>query len=287
MKPEVTGYACDLGANQIGTANGPFVLEKSKYLKPLKLEWKKILETKATSQQIEALESIEVLCKKLALQTMHRTREGHRFLTLGGDHSCAMGTWSGASEGLTGPLGLIWVDAHMDAHTPQSSHTKNIHGMPLATLLGYGDKKLTNVASEHSALMPDNLVLIGIRSFEEEEAKLLDRLKVRVYFIEEIEKRGLHQVMQDAIKQVTERTTGFGISIDIDALDPEEVPGVSTPEKNGLQVDSFLEALHLVADNPHFIGAEIAEFNPKKDIDHRSEKVIAQLIQTLFKIERF
>jgi len=284
MKPEVIGYACDLAANEAGAANGPLVLQKSEYLKPLGLEWTKILETTAKGRQLDALDPVHELCKKLALQTMHRAREGHPFLTLGGDHSSAIGTWSGAADGLKVPLGLIWVDAHPDAHTPKTSTSKNIHGMPLAALLGYGDPKFPHIKSEHSSLLPDNLVLIGIRNIEEPEANLLKMLKVRIYFMDEIEKRGLHQVMQEAIAHVTEKTKGFGVSIDMDALDPEEVPGVSTPEKDGLHVEEFLESLALIANNPHFIGAEIAEFNPENDRNHKSEKVIAKIIQTLFNI---
>lgn len=282
MKPEVIGYACDLAANEIGAANGPFVLQKSEYLKPLDLKWIKILETKAKGRQLEAIDAIQAICKKLALQTMHRAREAHPFLILGGDHSSAIGTWSGAANGLKDPLGLIWVDAHMDAHTPKSSLSHNIHGMPLAALLGYGDPKLTQIETEHFALLPDNLVLIGVRSYEEQEAKLLDMLKIRIYFKEEVEKRGLHQVMQEAIKHVTEKTNRFGISIDLDALDPIEVPGVSVLEENGLHVEELLESLRLVSYNPHFIGAEIAEFNPKNDRNHKTEKVIGEIIEALF-----
>lgn len=282
MKPQVIGYACDLAANDIGAAEGPFVLQKSEYLKPLALEWTKILETTAKERQLEAMDVVHDLCKKLALQTMHRAREAQTFLTLGGDHSCAIGTWGGAAAGLKDPVGLIWVDAHMDSNTPKTSSSKNIHGMPLAALLGYGDENLTNIGSEKPAMLPDNVVLIGIRSFEEAESNLLKMLKVKIYFMDEIEKRGIHQVMQEAIAHVTKSTCGFGISIDVDAIDPEEAPGVNTPEKNGLIAKNFLESLSLIADNLHFMGAEIAEFNPKNDQNHKTEKLIAKIIEGLF-----
>lgn len=282
MKPKIFGYACDLGANQAGSAEGPLVLQKSEYLKALGLEWEKTFETKNKKHQLDALTTIQELCKKLAIQIMHRTREQQSFLTIGGDHSSAIGTWSGAAEGLKENLGLIWVDAHMDAHTTQTSRTQNIHGMPLAALLGYGDPQLTHIKSERFSLLPDNLVLIGIRSFEESEANLLKMLKVRIYFMEEVEKRGIHSVMQEAIQHVSEKTKGFGISIDIDAIDPEDAPGISTPEENGIKANDFLESLSLIAKNPHFIGAEIAEFNPKNDRDQKTEKLIAKMIQQLF-----
>ncbi|MCB1826857.1 MAG: arginase [Coxiellaceae bacterium] len=279
---ELLGYACDIAANMAGSAKGPAILQSSEYLKPLGLKWAKTLETKSKKHQLDALDDIHTLCKKLALQTMHKAREQHPFLTIGGDHSAAIGTWNGAAAGLKDPLGLIWIDAHMDSHTPKTSVSKNIHGMPLAALLGYGDEKLTHIGNEEPAIQPDNLALIGIRSFEDSEANLLKMLKVKVYYMEEIQKRGLHQVMQEAIAHVTHHAKHFGVSIDVDAINPEEAPAVSTPEKNGLIAADLIESLSLVAKNSHFIGAEIAEFNPEHDQQQKTEKLIKQLIETLF-----
>lgn len=282
MKPQLIGYACDLGANVEGSAKGPEVLQNSSYLKPLQLDWLKILHCQKGNETSDAIHHILAVCEKLAIQVMHRTREKHPFLTIGGDHSMAIGTWNGAMQGLKESVGLIWIDAHMDSHTFKTSHTKNIHGMPLATLLGYGDHQLTHLEKNPINLEPDNIALIGVRSFEPEEEKLLNLLKVRIYKMDEVHHRGLVSIMQEAINHVTQKTNYFGISLDLDAIDPQYVPGISTPEEDGLSLPELLKAFMLVAKNSHFIGAEIAEFNPDHDKDHLSEKAISEIIKTLF-----
>lgn len=282
MKPKVIGYALDLAANKAGAAQGPLVLKESNYIKPLDLEWINILETSATGRQLAALEPVESLCQQLAKETQQLTQQQQHFLAIGGDHSMAMGTWNGAAAGLKDPIGLIWVDAHMDAHTMEDSESKNIHGMPVATLLGHGEKRLVEIGSKQPAIQPENLALVGIRSFETGEAKLLKELNVKIYFIEEVLERGIENVMEEAINHVLKHAKHLGISIDIDGLDPEDAPAVSTPEKGGIRADEFIQALSLVGNNPNFIGAGIAEFNPTNDQNHKTEKVMAEIIKILF-----
>jgi arginase len=284
MKPQLIGYACDTAANIPGAANGPVVLKNSDYLKPLLLNWLKLIRTDPADLSTDRTSTIHQLSQQWAAITATLTQQQQTFLTVGGDHSCAIGTWQGAASKLSGDLGLIWIDAHMDAHTPASSPTHNIHGMPVATLLGHGNKTLTHLCSKTPAVKPRNLALIGIRSYEPAELELLDALQVKIYFIDEVKERGIAAILQEAMQHVTQQSAGFGVSIDIDAINPKQAPGVSTPEENGINSHNFLSSLALIANHDCFIGAEIAEFNPDYDVDQKTEKLIAMIIQRLFNL---
>jgi arginase len=206
------------------------------------------------------------------------------FMVIGGDHSSAIGTWSGAFQAIKqrGSLGLIWIDAHMDSHQPKTSHTGNIHGMPLACLLGYGEQEFTQLLSHHHKLDSRYLCLIGVRSFESEEAEFLKQLNVKIYYMDEVKQRGLSVIMQEAIKIVSEQTAGFGVSIDIDSMDPKEAPGTGVIEPDGLSAKELGKALHLLTNNPKLIGIELAEFDPTRDKQQLTEKVILELMRALF-----
>jgi arginase len=153
----------------------------------------------------------------------------------------------------------------MDAHTRETSPSQAYHGMPLAALLGYGDDALIHLLEQGSVLSPHHVCLIGVRSFEEGEAALLKRLGVRIYFMEEVKSRGFKTVLQEALQRVKQETQGFGLSIDLDGFDPEEIPGVGSPEPDGLKVEDVLPALSLIQNDPAFKALEIVEFNPDRD----------------------
>jgi arginase len=212
----------------------------------------------------DAAGAISLAGRSLAYTVCDAVRNNSSFAVLGGDHSCAIGTWSGAANALRGdgPLGLIWVDAHMDSHTPETSPSGLYHGMPLACLLGYGDSTLTSIAHTSPALQPQHVAIVGVRSYEPEEAELLRRLGVRVFFMGEVEKRGLAAVMDDASHIAFSGTAGAGISIDLDALDPRDVSAVGSPEAGGLSVLDLRAALTRFAEHPRVVGCEITEFNP-------------------------
>jgi arginase len=204
---------------------------------------------------------------------------GHLPVVIGGDHSCAVGTWSAAAAALrdagpagSGPrdgrLGLVWIDAHLDAHTPETSESKMPHGMPIASLLGHGPAGLTGVADAAPKLRPEDLVLIGPRSWEPGEAALLERLGVRVMTGGEVARRGFADCMREAIARVTAATAGWGVSFDLDALDPRDAPGTGSPVAHGLRLAEVSAALHGVAQDARLIACELVEYTPELDL-HR------------------
>lgn len=181
-------------------------------------------------------------------------------------------------------LGLVWIDAHMDSHTLQSSPSQNIHGMPLACLLGHGDPRLIGIAPVGAKLLPADVCLIGVRSFEAAEAALLRALGVRVYFIDEVRRRGLPEVFAEALRRVREGTAGYGISIDLDALDPAEGPGVGTPVSGGLARAELTAALALADGDERLLALEIVEYNPYRDEGFVTARAIHDLCRSLMEI---
>ncbi len=268
----VLGAACGRSARDQRCQHGPRVLRQGGLIARLRHEgidaiWGGTLPAPSGETGIPALQAVSGLCKRLGARVDDLVAEGGFFAVLGGDHACAVGTWSGAARGLSdrGPLGLIWVDAHMDAHLPETSPSGTLHGMPVACLLGHGEDALTSLAAPGPALRPEHICLIGVRSFEDDEAVFLGRLGARVIFMEEVVRRGLESVMEEALGIAVTGTAGFGVSIDLDALDPTEAPGVGSPVPRGLHADALISALEGLRRRSGFIGIEIAEFNPALD----------------------
>lgn len=200
-------------------------------------------------------------------------------IIIGGDHSCAIGTWLGAMKALNAArdFGLLWIDAHMDAHTYNTSPSRAYHGMPLSVLLGCGGTAFSNFLNSYDIILnPNHLVLIGIRSYENEEENLLRSLGVKVIKMDEINIRGLISVFDEALSIVTKAKKGFGISFDLDAIDPKEAPGVGSPEPGGLQWHDIHECLPALLNSAKLKVLEIAEFNPKEDYNNKTAEIIFQ-----------
>jgi len=199
---------------------------------------------------------------------------------IGGDHSCAIGTWSGAADALrrSGPLGLVWIDAHMDLHVPATTHSGAINGMPLAALLGYGAPELTSVANTGPAIHPHHVCLVGVRSFEIEELELAERLNIRVIRVEDVNRRGVEGVLAEAQAIAADGTAGYGVSLDLDAFDPLDAPGVGTPVPGGIRAATFLDTWSELTRDPKCVGIEIAEYNPGRDESERTARLISKLI---------
>lgn len=201
-------------------------------------------------------------------------------LVFGGDHSIAVGTWNGVKAAYPREdIGLIWIDAHMDAHTIETSPSLNLHGMPIAILLGYGDTRLIHLTDYSQIFKPQNICLIGIRSFEDEEATFLKQQGVRIYWMEDVQERGFTVIFNEAISYIS--TKRFGISIDIDVFDPEEAPGTGTLVQDGLKLKDVAGPLFGLFKNPYFLGLEIVEFNPLRDVDGKTSRLIWELVRII------
>ena len=212
--------------------------------------------------------------------TRQLAAEGKRFFVVGGDHSCAVGTWSGAADALrpSGALGLIWIDAHMDMHLPETSHSGAINGMPVAALLGHGAPQLTSVAQSGAAIDSRHLCLIGARSFEPEEIVFAQRHGVRVIDMPEVRERGLKAVLADAHAIATRGTAGYGVSLDLDAFDPREAPGVGTPAPGGIHAADFMAPWNTLIKDAGCVGIEIVEYNPARDRAARTARLMQDLV---------
>ena len=278
-KVELIGAASGLGAPDSSVSVGPAYLQAHRLddvlaARGVTARWSRLLAPRIVSPRPQAITEFN---GRLSSRVGSALRRGNFPLVLGGDHSIAAGTWRGAAEHVrsrdSGALGLLWIDAHMDAHTPASSPSGNFHGMPLASLLG-ADGSLP-------ALDPAHVALIGVRSFEPAEAELLRRLGVRVYFIDEVQARGPAAVFEEALAIVTAGTARFGVTIDIDALDPRDAPGTGLPVDDGLRSGDLIPALTSVAATPGFSAAEIVEFNPLRDRDGTTRRLVETIASTL------
>lgn len=222
---------------------------------------------------------------RLAVAAARAIDQGEFPFSIGGDHSNAVGMWNGVRRALlkktSQPLGLIWIDAHMDGHVPETTPSGAWHGMPAASLLGYGEGRLAQLTQKEPVLLPENLVYIGVRSFEEGEAALLEKLKVKIYFIDEVKERGLETVLKEAVERIAPRTGGFGISLDIDAIDPEDAPGVGSPEPGGISGQELLAALPRFVKDPRLVGFEMVEYNPDRDIGNKTQNLIFELLKKI------
>ena len=229
--------------------------------------------------RIQALPAIADFSNRLAKKVRSSLTNGKFPVIVGGDHSCAIGTWSGIKAQMTGSLGLLWLDAHMDSHTSETTESGAVHGMPLASLLGYGDRRLTEVAGPIGKLNPQHVALMGIRSFEAGEETLLKNLGVRIFSDEEIKTRGFQICFQDALAIVQNGTQGFGMSLDLDGFDPRLVPAVGSPVRGGFTPKEVLRAFSTASRLDTFSALEIVEYNPFKDLDWKTFYLICDLIE--------
>jgi arginase len=207
-----------------------------------------------------------------------RALAARRFpVILGGDHAIAMGTWGGLARALDhAPFGLVWLDAHLDAHTVETTPSMNAHGMGASALLGYGHARFRALGG--GALRPEHLCYIGVRSYESGEMALLRRLGVRIMLMEEVARRGLDAALAEAVAIATNGTVGFGLSIDLDGFDPEDAPGIGLKEPDGLPARQTLAALAPLSRHTGLKALEIVEYIPEFDEELRTAHLVRDLI---------
>jgi arginase len=206
-------------------------------------------------------------------------------LILGGDHSLSIGSVAAVADHYRRrdqPIGLIWVDAHTDMNTPETSPSGNVHGMPLAVLLGEGPEGLMSISREVPAVSPEHVSVIGARQIDDREKERVRATGVRVFTMNEVDERGVAACMSEALARATSGTAGFHLSFDLDAIDPMMAPGVGTPVQGGL---TYREA-HLVAEKAWTCGAmlsfEMVELNPVLDDRGRTAALGVELIASAF-----
>jgi arginase len=298
-KINLIGYACGHGAQKGGCKDAAVSLKINGLSDDLnklglKTKWNEIyysaLENSfiakgkdGREQRLSALPIIIDYCNNLYATVEKTIKNGEFPITIGGDHSMAIGTWGGVTRALNaqGSFGLIWFDAHMDSHTITTSHSGAYHGTPLSYLMGQGEDDLKLVGGAEGKLNPKHVCLVGIRSYEPEEMALLKKLGVRIFFMEEIKQKGLKKVVQEAAQIVAEGTAGYGISLDLDFFDPEVAPGTGTLEADGVKLDEALAAFKYFSTDERLKAIEIAEYNPHLDGDGVTAKVVVEVLRVL------
>jgi arginase len=233
--------------------------------------------------QAKYLPQITDTCLRLAEMVARALAEDKFPLVLGGDHSIAVGTVSGVSKHIRdskGKLGMIWIDAHTDMNTPSTSPSGNVHGMPLACCIGAGPEELTRIFGYSPKVDPANVALVGIRSVDEQERINVQHSGVHVFTMRDIDERGLGTVIEEAIRIASSGTAGFHVSLDMDAVDPQEAPGVGTPVRGGITYREAHLAMETLNDAGKMLSMEVVEVNPVIDEANRTAVLAVELVMS-------
>ncbi|MCS7025618.1 MAG: arginase [Bryobacteraceae bacterium] len=287
----VIGAPLDLGAGRRGVDMGPSAIRVANLdarLESLGYEVEDLgnVEVKQAEslprgrQDARYLPEIASTCRKLAAMVEKAAAAGQLPLVLGGDHSLAIGTVSGVSRHFRTKkrnLGLIWIDAHADMNTPKTSPTGNIHGMPLACLIGKGPEELTHLYRYAPKVDPKNVALVGLRSVDPLEKTHVKESGVRAFTMRDIDERGLRSVMEEAVEIACAGTAGFHLSFDMDSLDPQFAPGVGTPVRGGITYREAHLAMEIVNDSQKMVSMEFVEVNPVIDEVNRTAELAVEL----------
>jgi arginase len=229
------------------------------------------------------LPQITQTCIHLAELVEKQMAAGKCPLILGGDHSLAVGTVSGVSKHLRDrgeKLGMIWIDAHTDMNTPATSPSGNVHGMPLACCIGLGPKELTDIFGYSPKVAPENVALVGIRSVDDDERDNVQRSGVHAFTMRDIDERGMRAVIEESIRIAGAGTTGFHVSLDMDAVDPREAPGVGTPVRGGITYREAHLAMETMCDSGLMTSMEVVEVNPVIDEVNRTAALAVELVMS-------
>ncbi|OMI26140.1 arginase [Bacillus haynesii] len=233
------------------------------------------------SEELRNLKAITKASAKLAETVDKIVASGAFPLVLGGDHSIAIGTLAGLVKHYQN-LGVIWYDAHADLNTKETSPSGNIHGMPLAISLGIGHEGLTGIYGKETKIKAENIVIIGARSLDDGEKELIRDKGIKVYTMHEIDRLGMTRVMEETIDYLHDRTDGVHLSLDLDALDPNDAPGVGTPVAGGISYRESHLAMEMLEESKLITSAEFVEVNPILDEKNRTAEAAVALMGSLF-----
>ncbi len=232
-------------------------------------------------EKLKYVREISNACEQLAVDVEEILKAGQLPLIVGGDHSIAIGSFAGVAsyyKKQNETLGLIWFDAHADMNTPESTPSGNIHGMPLAALLGYGAPELTNVAGFAPKLDPQLCAHVGARDIDPGEREMIKKLGMRFFTMREIDERGMNAVMDDAIKIASRGTAGYGVTFDVDVLDPGDAPGSGTLVRGGLTYREAHLGMEKIAEAGGMRSLEIVEINTALDVNNKTAELGIELI---------
>jgi len=292
QKIRIIGVPMDLGASRRGVDMGPSALRVAGLQARIKqlghqvedignISVKQPEEMSYGEKRAKYLAEIADACKDLAAMVEKSLEENMLPVVLGGDHSIAAGTLSGVAAHFKKKekkIGLIWLDAHGDINTPESSPSGNVHGMPLAAAMGYGATELVELQGFKPKVEPQNISLVGIRDLDSQEKKLAKKSGVHVFTMRDIDERGMREVMSDALKYAMDDTDGISVSLDMDFVDPSDAPGVGTPVRGGVTYREAHLAMEMLADTEAMVSLEVVEINPVIDEHNRTALLGVELV---------
>jgi arginase len=292
QKIRIIGVPMDLGASRRGVDMGPSALRVAGLQARIKqlghqvedignISVKQPEEMSYGEKRAKYLAEIADACKDLAVMVEKSLDESMLPVVLGGDHSIAAGTLSGVATHFKKKekkIGLIWLDAHGDINTPESSPSGNVHGMPLAAAMGYGATELVELQGFKPKVEPQNISLVGIRDLDSQEKKLAKKSGVHVFTMRDIDERGMREVMSDALKYAMDDTDGISVSLDMDFVDPSDAPGVGTPVRGGVTYREAHLAMEMLADTEAMVSLEVVEINPVIDEHNRTALLGVELV---------
>jgi len=229
------------------------------------------------------LPQIAATCERLAALVGQTLGRGSLPVVLGGDHSVAVGTTGGVARFFREreeKVGLIWLDAHADMNTPESSPSGNVHGMPLACIVGHGPEELTNLCGFRPKVDPDRVVIVGLRDVDKQEKLHVRGYGVHAYTMRDIDERGMRAVMEAAIGKACAGTAGFHLSLDMDFVDPKDAPGVGTPVRGGVTYREAHLAMEMICDSRRMVSMEVVEVNPVIDEVNRTADLGVELVMS-------
>jgi arginase len=293
MRPvHIIGVPLDLGGGRRGVDMGPSafrsaglgervaalgypVVDKGDLLTP-------IPETQEQRDEHKKyIRDIAKVCQKLYQQTLASLEEGAMPIVLGGDHSLAAGSvgaaaeWAKHAKGL--PLGLLWIDAHGDMNTPATSPSGNVHGMPLAALLGPDPAELSRIGTFSPKVLPANTVLVGVRNLDDREKTMVRDSHAHVFTMKDIDRQGIAAIVEQAVSLAGTDTAGIHVSFDMDVCDPQIAPGVGTPVKGGLDYREAHMVMEIVADSGLLTSLDLVEVNPTLDVRNATAQLGIEL----------
>ena len=287
---QTLAVASSMGSPLDSCAEGPLVLKNSTWAANLSnadsgisFNWHDPLVV--ANKEKNSLKILKKQSSYITQFVQQQIEDEYPFLILSGDHSSAIGTWSGVLNSLPAEssFALIWIDAHMDAHTLSSSPSGNLHGMPVSVLLGEAEHDLQECCPARHSLQGKNLYMFGVRSYEADELVLLSKNAVNVFDSKRVEQEGgTAKVLKELIQTVSRCYDKFAISLDIDVIDPKDAPGVAVRETSGLLAVDLLAALDEVEFADNFLGLEISEFDPASDSDSKTEKLVFEIVKSVY-----